>query len=165
MAPVDVQLYQFSVTLLAGMALGVVFDTYRTFRLKVRPGAVATVVLDALFWVIATLLLLGAVFYASWGEVRVYVFVGVATGAWLYFWLASPIVLRFLRWAWRVIGGAMRLVQRVFHYVFVVPVVFAYRTVNRILGTVLLPFVVVFRLVAELVENASKKEEKPPTAS
>ncbi|MDP2856822.1 MAG: spore cortex biosynthesis protein YabQ [Bacillota bacterium] len=163
--PVDVQLYQFSVMLLAGMALGAFFDVYRTFRLKARPGAGATVVLDALFWVIATLLLLGAVFYASWGEVRVYVFVGAATGAWLYFKLASSLVLRLLRWVWRVIGRLLRLVQGVLYYVLVVPVLIAYRVVARVLGTVVLPFIVVFRLVAGLIGDALKKEEKPPIDS
>ncbi len=165
MVSVDVQLYQFSIMLLAGMALGVVFDTYRTFRLKARPGAVVTVVMDALFWVIATLLLLGAVFYASWGEVRVYVFIGVATGAWLYFRLASPVVLRFLRWLWRVTGRVTRFVVRVAYYVFVVPVLLVYRVVSRVVGTLLLPFIAAFRLVGSLVENALKKEEKPPTGS
>jgi len=165
MVPVDVQLYQFSIMLLAGMVLGAVFDTYRTFRLKARPGAVVTVVMDALFWVIATALLLGAVFYASWGEVRVYVFIGVATGAWLYFRLASAVVLRFLRWLWRVTGRVTRFVRRVAYCLFVVPVLIVYRVVTRVAGTLLLPFVAVFRLLGRLVESALKKEEKPPTGS
>jgi len=165
MVPVDVQLYQFSVMLLAGMALGAFFDAYRTFRLKARPGAAATVVLDGLFWVIATLLLLRAVFYASWGEVRVYVFVGAATGAWLYFKLASPLVLRLFRWVWRIIGRVLRFVQAVLYYLLVLPVLIAYWVVARVLGTLVLPFIVVFQLVVGLVGDALKKEKKPPIDS
>jgi spore cortex biosynthesis protein YabQ len=162
MAPVDVQLYQFGVMLLAGMALGALFDVYRTFRLKARPGARATAVMDAFFWVLATLLLLGAVFYASWGEVRVYVFVGAATGAWLYFKLASPVVLRLIRWVWRVVGRVLRLVQRLVYYLLCVPLLLVYRVVTRVLSTLVLPLIVVFRAVFAWIENELTDDARPP---
>lgn len=162
MAPVDVQIYQFSVMVLAGMVLGATYDLYRTFRLMTAPGRWATVVYDAFFWFIATALVLAAVFYASWGEVRAYVFLGTATGAFLYFKLASPLVLRALRTIWVAVARLLRFLARVFHVLVVIPLRLALAVVARILVTITTPCVMLARLAAYGVATVKKKLARPP---
>jgi len=165
MVPVDVQLYQFSIMLLTGMILGVVYDGYRTFRLMTRPGAAATLIYDTLFWVLATGLMLAAVFYASWGEVRAYVFLGAATGALLYFKLASPLILRLFRWGWRTCARIAQLLARVYNYGVVLPLRFVLLVISRIMSTLLLPFVVLGRVAHATALSAKEKMKKPPAST
>ena len=164
MAPVDVQVYQFSVMVIAGVAVGVMYDTYRVFRLMTRPGQWATAIYDTVFWAMSTLLVLAAVFYASWGEVRVYVFIGLAGGAFLYFRLGSPLVLRLFRGIWAVVAQIIVLVSRVFHDVVVLPLTLIVRVILRILLTLSMPFVALSRLVRFLATSIGAQFKKPPEA-
>lgn len=162
MMPVGVQVYQFSVMVLAGIALGVVYDFYRTFRVMTQPGRYATVVYDCLLWVIATLVVLGAVFYANWGEVRAYVFIGAATGMLGYFKLASPVVLRLLRWTWRVAARFVRFLGKVLNIFLVIPLKFAWRVVARIFVILGSPVTASGRLAGGAMRQIRERFKKPP---
>lgn len=165
MTPVDVQVYQFFVMVLAGVVLGIVFDVYRTFRHIARPGAILTAIHDTVFWLFATFLVLAAVFYASWGEVRAYVFVGAVTGALIYFRLASPLVLRFVHWLFRVIARFIRFISRVFGLLVLTPLRFVLLVVARVVATLLLPIWAGVMMVFGLITRLMSEPKKPPTES
>ncbi len=162
MAAVDVQVYQFFVMVLAGVALGVVYDVYRTFRLLAKPGVLSTAIYDLVFWVVATILVLCAVFYASWGEVRIYVFIGTVTGALLYFRLASHVVRRIIRGVFTTLVRMIRFIVRVFNLIVVQPLWFAVRVISRIISTLLLPFWAIAVVTQSGLRDAMRRR-KPPT--
>jgi len=165
MAPVDVQVYQFFVMVLAGAIIGALYDIYRTFRLMTKPGQWATAIYDTFFWLVTTALVLAAVFYASWGEVRAYVFIGMVTGALIYFKLASPLVLKLLKAIWQFCAAVYRVIAMVFYYVVVLPVKFVIRIIGRILITFTIPFIALAHLArytaAWMKERYSKLREEP----
>lgn len=83
------QFYAFLVTISIGCILGMLFDIYRVFLHAVRPRKFIYHLGDLLFWVIAsfvgfTLLLIG-----NWGEIRLYVVIGIALGLGIYFKVIS----------------------------------------------------------------------------
>lgn len=54
MDSLGVQLYAFAVTLIAGASIGFIFDLYRVLRSWLRPGTLATTVMDLFFWIVLT---------------------------------------------------------------------------------------------------------------
>jgi spore cortex biosynthesis protein YabQ len=109
------QLYAFAVTMAAGASLGFVFDLYRLLRAFLRPGQLVTFVMDLGFWVIIAPLLAVYLLAANWGELRLYVLVGIGLGLAFYYLLISRIVIRLALGLARLIGFVISLVcQMVF---------------------------------------------------
>lgn len=91
------QFFSFSVLLLAGSLAGLFWDFYRVVRGRARPRGWAEDGGDLVFWLVLATLVGAALFFGNWGELRLYVAVGLAAGVGLYFGLASPVCLALLQ--------------------------------------------------------------------
>jgi spore cortex biosynthesis protein YabQ len=131
--PVSVQLENFVVTVMSGILIGLMFDGYRVLRGIVKPKIIFTDIGDLLFWLVATFLVFGALLFANWGEVRLYVFIGIMVGIFLYAKLLSKPITYILLKVWRLIVTVMGFVIKIFKMVVWYPV----RWVIRVL---FLPF-------------------------
>lgn len=114
------QLYTFLVVVLTGIAASLLFDVYRAWRRIVRPRGLGGDVADLVCGVLLAMLVAGGVFLSNWGELRLYVLLGLVAGAVLYHGLAAAVVrpaarwgllasARFLRRGWRVLTWPVRL--------------------------------------------------------
>lgn len=94
--PIYQQLIQVAASLLTGCGLGIVYDVLRGVRRAARRG-VLTVVLDAVYWILAglTLFYLGMDWGA--GELRLFMLAMALAGAALYFATISKMVLEIMR--------------------------------------------------------------------
>lgn len=90
------QFYAFIVTMLMGLTIGLLFDFYKVTKGIVRPGKIFGYIADVSFWVISTLTVFLLLLIGNWGEIRLYVVIGVLIGAAVYFKLISSGVLRVL---------------------------------------------------------------------
>lgn len=135
MLTLDLQLYAVLVMLLAGIALGLLFDIYRGVRVVVNPGPLLTGIGDVLFWAAATVILIAALLCGTWGEIRLFVPVAIALGLGAYRVLAGLVVVRAaaraLRCANRAARAAVIRLRRL--------VAAAERVVTFLLGIVLWP--------------------------
>jgi spore cortex biosynthesis protein YabQ len=95
MSVVD-QLIVFLSVVLLGVLVGVIFDLYRTLRKIWQPGHWGTSLGDALFWIFVTIFVYVFLIMTTWGEVRLYVFMGMGIGLVTYLKLFSYIVRRYL---------------------------------------------------------------------
>lgn len=118
------QLYAFGMTIMGGVAMGVVFDLFRVMRSSAHPRGVLTWVSDILYWVSVTPLVAGFLLHANWGELRFYVVLGVALGIMLYFTLCSPFVLEILLFIRRTIGYVISWTMHVVLTVVTLPIMF-----------------------------------------
>ncbi len=96
MDSLGVQLYAFAVTLIAGASIGFIFDLYRVLRSWLRPGTLATTVMDLFFWIVLTPVIMIYLLIANWGQLRFYVLIGVVLGLAFYRLLFSHVVVRSL---------------------------------------------------------------------
>lgn len=110
MTSVDVQVAVLLVTVLLGAAVGLAYDVYRGLRRVAGRKRAATFAGDLLFWVAATILVFRGLIFGNGGELRSYVFVGAAVGLYLYFELASQVVLWGSTWFWRSVLALGRFV-------------------------------------------------------
>jgi len=101
----------FGIMILTGLALGVLFDVYRVIRSLIKQGSLSAMLMDLFFWLLATPATFIMLLIGNWGELRLYVFLGIALGLFAYFQLVSPLVLwalvTWLRWIGRLTAGAV----------------------------------------------------------
>ncbi|MDI3316230.1 MAG: spore cortex biosynthesis protein YabQ [Bacillota bacterium] len=100
------QIYVFLLTVLAGNAVGLLYDLFRALRGPGGRRSWRSDLLDLLFWLVAGLLLAVAMTLGNWLEFRLYPLLGAATGIALYFSLASPVILGALLALRRALGRA-----------------------------------------------------------
>lgn len=130
--------------LLAGIAMGLAYDSYRVLSLKLGFPKWLNALLDLLYWVASALLVFRLLYAGNQGQLRFYVILGLFLGVWIYFLIFSIPVRRFvvmliqsvqymcrllwrfiqiavgrpILWLWRLIKGTLRLIGRVLLYIF-----------------------------------------------
>jgi spore cortex biosynthesis protein YabQ len=102
------QVVAFAATVATGAFLGILFDFYRVLNRSLRVHPVFTSVTDLLFWVVATVIIFASLLASNWGELRMYVFIGLAGGALLYFRMMS----RFVTKGFCLIFSLIRFISR-----------------------------------------------------
>jgi len=126
----------FLITIGIGAAAGFCFDYYRVVRRACRLKKVGTYVGDAVFWLAATVIVFMLLLWGNWGEMRLYVLIGLGLGALLYFNLFSRPASRLIRFKfyilhriwillrktilllWKIVTLPFRLVIQVLSYPF-----------------------------------------------
>ena len=120
------QLFAFLVTIGIGFLAGILFDIYRVFRGLWGPRKLGTFIGDFLFWFIMTGVVFTLLLIGNWGEIRIYVFIGMALGAYFYVRLLSKkwkeLIRKIFIWlnkvlikAWKVISWPFRMVLSSFY--------------------------------------------------
>lgn len=99
------QIDTFMYTLLTGIILGIIFDFYRVLRGIWRPHIWITSVTDLVYWLVATVLVFITLIVGNWGEIRLYIFIGLLLGVAAYYRLASRTVI------WLVLRGIKTINQ------------------------------------------------------
>jgi spore cortex biosynthesis protein YabQ len=115
---VVVQLSSFVTLLLTGMVLGGFFDLYRVWRSTVKVNWLITAGGDLVFWLVALLVATPLIFWSTWLELRLYVWLAIAAGLLVYFGVFSrmlvPLLVRFrsmVTWLPRQLAGLSRQVK------------------------------------------------------
>lgn len=90
------QTVTFLITIITGLLLGVLFDFYRALRNRMRPPLLIGSLADLGYWAVATVVAFAGLLLGNWGELRLYVFIGLFGGAFLYYRLFSHWALRFI---------------------------------------------------------------------
>ena len=78
------QLTNFIYFIITGMILGIVFDIFRILRKSFKTSDIVTNIQDILFGVITGSILLSTIFLFNNGELRLYIFLGIAFGIIIY---------------------------------------------------------------------------------
>ena len=88
------QAYVFFVFILNGFIIGIVFDFFRIFRKSFKTSDIITYIQDILFWIISGLIILYSLFKFNNGNIRGYIFLGIAIGYLIYYLVFSKIFIR-----------------------------------------------------------------------
>ncbi|WP_155475574.1 spore cortex biosynthesis protein YabQ [Heliobacterium mobile] len=122
MTPLAQQIYGFALSAIGGLLLGAGFDLYRTL-VRVGRRRWWTSVADYLIWLFGAAIFFLLLLWGNLGEVRVYVFMGLAFGLFLYFRFVSEEVRAFWEGMLELILHVLRMIL----YLATFPFVFAYR--------------------------------------
>lgn len=108
-------LYQaraFFITIAIGALAGFCYDYYRVIRRIYRLKTVGTYVGDTLFWLVTTVVVFISLLWGNWGEMRLYVLIGLGTGALLYFRLFSRPASRVIRLKFFILHKVCKLFRK-----------------------------------------------------
>jgi spore cortex biosynthesis protein YabQ len=125
------QIETFLITVATGMLLGLIFDFYRIIRGVFKPRWVLTSIADLAYWLLATVIVFTALLVGNWGEVRLYVFIGLFAGVLLYYRLISRHAIRLLIGIMRLTARVMRTVRLLAYYGLVRPSAIVIRTMVK----------------------------------
>lgn len=81
---VTYQVIAFAVTIALGIFIGLACDVLRLIRGTFRPSRRVLFFYDLFFWIVITVITFIVLLSSNWGEVRVYVFIGLGFGAVIY---------------------------------------------------------------------------------
>ena len=78
------QVQLFFVFIINGIIIGILFDIFRILRRSFKTSNIVTYIEDILFWILTGLILLYSIFTFSDGEIRLYMFIGIFFGSFIY---------------------------------------------------------------------------------
>ncbi|MGF7184183.1 spore cortex biosynthesis protein YabQ [Desulfitispora alkaliphila] len=87
------QLITFLLLTLVGMGIALTFDVYRVLRGQIKPPKILGDIADLLIWVVLAIIAFVVLIFGNWGEVRVYIFIGIIVGIAIYFkWFSKTVI-------------------------------------------------------------------------
>lgn len=85
----------FLIYVIVGVLIGLIFDLFRSLRKSIKTSNVATYIEDILFWIIVSFIIIGTILKYNYGELRLYIFIGIILGITIYLLTLSKIILKY----------------------------------------------------------------------
>ncbi|WP_261800290.1 spore cortex biosynthesis protein YabQ [Paenibacillus sp. PAMC21692] len=130
----SVQWMTMAVMLLSGLGMGAVFDGYRVVSNELKFPKWWLPALDVLYWIASAVVVFRMLYASNNGEVRAYVFLGLAVGVILHYWLFSRAVIVSVKWLIAAIRACIRFILKIFEIFIVKPIQMLYKVVIVLIG-------------------------------
>ena len=88
------QVYLFLIFIVNGILVGILFDFFRILRKSFKTKDIITYIEDLLFWILAGTSILYFIFVYNNGEIRLFMFLGIAIGLVLYMLIFSSLFIK-----------------------------------------------------------------------
>ncbi|MBM7855979.1 spore cortex biosynthesis protein YabQ [Desulfohalotomaculum tongense] len=109
-------MYAFFITIAIGMLAGFMFDLYRVVGRLLKLKKWGTMLGDLLYWLILTPVVFVILLWGNWGEVRLYVIIGLSLGAVLYLQYPSKYIVPLIGKLIDGIKGLIKLVVKMLRF-------------------------------------------------
>lgn len=140
-----------AVMLLSGLGMGTVFDGYRVVSNELKFPRWWLPVLDVIYWMASALVVFRVLYANNNGEVRAYVFIGLAIGIVIYYLFLSRIVIVIVKWFIGAMRKLIAFVLKCLDILIVKPILLFYKLIMAIFafGSALTIFIL--KIVVQLV--------------
>ena len=88
------QVYLFFIFIANGVLIGILFDFFRILRKSFKTSDIVTYIEDFLFWILTGFSILYFMFVFNNGEIRLFMFLGIAVGITLYMLIFSSFFIK-----------------------------------------------------------------------
>lgn len=147
----QVQLFTTMMMLGCGILLGAVYDACRVTVVDFRLPKWTYSVIDALYWIFATIFVFQVLRYSNDAEVRSFVFIGLALGAVAYYALLSSVVMRGIQQCLQLIKWLYRLVVMLINIFVFQPLLLGYRIILWMFGIISTLTILLFKGILKLL--------------
>jgi spore cortex biosynthesis protein YabQ len=130
----QVQFATMGMMMLGGLSLGGLFDLYRVLASQLRAPRYAYYMLDLIFWIVGTLLIFKLLYEINWGQVRMFIFIGMLIGIAIYFLLFSGLVTQLIMMLIRFVEVLIRIGKSMIKIFVIIPFLWIFRTTVVFLG-------------------------------
>ena len=111
------QLFCLFIFILTGLVIGILFDIFRILRKSFKTTDFITYLEDIIFWILTGCIMLFSIFIFNNGEIRSYVFIGIAIGIILYMLVISRFFIRIsvniIKFIKRILSYPIKLIKNV----------------------------------------------------
>ena len=108
--------------LMSGVGMGIIFDGYRVVSSEFKFPRWSLSLLDLLYWIASAMIVFRMLYVSNNGEVRAYVFVGLAIGVVVYYWLFSKATTKITLWLINAVKWCIQVIANVFHFIVIKPI-------------------------------------------
>ncbi|MHA7966189.1 spore cortex biosynthesis protein YabQ [Paenibacillus sp. CAU 1782] len=147
----EVQWLTVAFMLACGAGMGIVFDGYRVISSELRFPRWWLPLLDVAYWALAAVAVFRMLYASNNGEVRAYVFLGLALGAIIHYWLLSSLVIKLVKWFIDAVRAVISFLVKMVMLLIVKPVILLLKFLRMLLlfGSALTIFVL--KIMLQLV--------------
>ena len=142
--------------LLGGLSLGGLFDLYRVLANQFRMPRYAYYFWDVIFWILGTLFVFKLLYDINWGQVRMFIFIGLLVGMGLYFWLFSGLVVKLILRLIQFTRILVRIGMRMVNIFIVTPIWLLFRASAIFFGFLLAIAIFLYQVVLQLLYTVCK---------
>ena len=96
MLSITEQLIDFLQFVLIGVIISIIFDFFRSYRMNKKVSNISVMIQDILFFVIATIIIIMGIVYILDSDLRLFVFLAIILGIFIYVTLLSKIFINML---------------------------------------------------------------------
>ncbi len=114
--PLNDQIEAFAWTLVIGMAIGLCYEIYRAVKDVLRLRKYGTFAGDIIFWLFITAFVFIMLIRANYGQLRLYVFIGLILGAFLFVRLLGGVTYSLVSRLFYLAGRMLRLAALLLYY-------------------------------------------------
>lgn len=147
-------LIAFTVT---GIVIGVLFDIFRILRKSFKTADWLTTLQDILFWILAGFVILFSIFKFNNGEIRSYIFVGIALGVLIYMLTLSKYIVKYsviiIKFIKKIVSYPINLILKIFKIFIIKPVKFLTRKISTF-------FTKIFKNSSKIIKKKEKNKIK-----
>lgn len=147
----SVQFATMGLMLASGMGIGLLFDLYRVLAHELRIPRWLIPLFDLAYWAIATVFVFRMLFIGNFGQVRIFVFLGLAAGYTVYFLGLSRLSVRLIQIVLRGIEALIQFVLRCVEIFIIRPFRILIRVVRFLLGIVTTVAMFLYKVVVQLL--------------
>ena len=151
-------LIAFTVT---GIVIGVLFDIFRILRRSFKTADWLTTIQDILFWILAGFVILFSIFKFNNGEVRIYIFVGIALGVLIYMLTLSKYIVKYsviiIKFIKKILSYPINLILKVSNFVIIKPMKFLTQKISTFFKKI---FQNTTKIMKKKAKNKIKLQEK-----
>ena len=130
--------------------IGLIFDIYRVLSGQLRISRWLLPLFDLFYWVFAALLVFRVLFYSNYGQLRMFVFIGLMIGFVIYFTWVSKTTIRLILWTIHLIKRVVMILQRMVDLFIITPILAFYKLILLILGFFIAFAVFLYKIMLQL---------------
>lgn len=143
----------FLVFIINGIIIGIFFDFFRILRKSFKTSDFSTYIEDLLFWILTGFSILFTLFKYNNGEIRLYMFLAIAIGIFLYMLIFSSYIIKINV---SIILLLKKLLIKITYFIFI-PIKFILKIVKKIIFK---PISFIFINIKSLYTNIFKFNTK-----
>ncbi|GAK04881.1 LOW QUALITY PROTEIN: spore cortex biosynthesis protein [Geomicrobium sp. JCM 19037] len=132
-----IQFQTFLAMLAAGSFIAIQLDVYHRLLPQRARSKWPQAILDLGFWIVQAVLVFYVLFNMNDGELRIYIFIAILFGFWVYWLTFRPVFLQLLEGIITVVDGIYRFIRKVFYLFLWLPVVWLYQGIVHLLNFIL----------------------------
>ena len=125
-----------------GIVIGVLFDIFRILRRSFKTADWLTTLQDILFWILAGFIILFSIFKFNNGEIRSYIFVGIALGVLIYILTISKYIVKYsviiIKFIKKILSYPINLILKILNFLLIKPIKFLAQKLSTFFKKILL---------------------------